>query len=353
MTADPITIPGRSLLWRLGLLQLAAGLYGLAVRVRNLAVLVPGVRYRSRLPVISVGNITVGGTGKTPLVRELVRILIGLGERPVILLRGYGGSARGPLVAGPSHTASQIGDEARMLLVSAGVPVVVSRRRVSGAVLIEKQALGTVIVLDDGFQHRWLRRDLDIVCIDGSSERSAGQLSSGRLLPHGVLREPLIPALQRADLFLINARNFTGLPREVLDKLLKLLPEEKPTITSTVDSLRVSGNNGVGELQPQAIVALSGIGNPEAYHATLIQAGFTLRDTVVLRDHQPIDPDTLKTALRIGVPVVLTEKDAARLGSPLPANVWVASISLCLKGEELLIERVREGIAKCRSEAKG
>src|SRR5215212_7721809 len=164
--------------------------YG-AVAARRLAQ--PGAR--AGVPVICVGNPTVGGAGKTPTAIAIARMLISAGEKPMFLTRGYGGSLAGPVMVQAEHSGREVGDEP--LLLARVSPTIVARDRAAGARHAEA-AGASVIVMDDGFQNRSLAKDLSILVIDGT--RGIG---NARVLPAGPLRAPLGPQLDRADALLI------------------------------------------------------------------------------------------------------------------------------------------------------
>lgn len=327
-------------------------LYGFFLVGRNaLFDSVPGLVYRSRLPVLSVGNISLGGTGKTPLVRYLVELLCHDQEQPVVLMRGYGGAAAGPIAVSDQMDASVVGDEAISLKRSGVDRVVVSRRRVAGSRWIESNDYGSVIVLDDGFQHRWLSRCLNIVCIDCSSAVSVDRFISGRVVPDGLLREPLAPALQRADVFVLSARA-PEINSQLEVRMRNWLPSDKPCFVSRVVGFSVHEISTGKDLEPQPVVALSGIANPGGFHCSLAKSGFVIREKIVLRDHARISEQVIKTASRHGVPVVITDKDAARLSPPYSGRLAIARIGIELSDPDKFIVSVRGAISKCRSEIK-
>src|SRR5205814_1648329 len=164
--------------------------YG-AVSVRRLAQ--PGTR--ADVPVICLGNLTVGGAGKTPAAIAVARLLIAAGEKPMFLTRGYGGSIARPVAVTAQHSAAEVGDEP--LLLARVAPTVVARDRAAGARLAKENG-ASVIVMDDGFQNPCLAKDLSILVIDGT--RGIG---NARIIPAGPLRAPLEPQLERAQAILI------------------------------------------------------------------------------------------------------------------------------------------------------
>src|SRR6185295_300855 len=172
------------------LLSPLAAIYG-SVAARRLA----QSGERTGVPVICIGNPTVGGAGKTPTAIAVARMLISAGERPAFLTRGFGGRLAGPVIVEPSHAAAEVGDEP--LLLARVAPTVVSRDRVAGA----RHAIAagaTAIVMDDGFQNPALAKDLSILVIDGT--RGIG---NGHVIPAGPLRAPLAPQLGRAHAILV------------------------------------------------------------------------------------------------------------------------------------------------------
>jgi len=293
-----------------------AGLYRVAVGWRNRRYDRPGASERAGIPVISVGNLTVGGTGKTPLVAWLTRHLLGLGRRPAVVSRGYGGRAgRGPLLVsrgeGPLRPASDCGDEPWLLARTlAGALVVVGVDRVAGAQLARREG-ADVVLLDDGFQHRRLARDLDIVLLDADDP-----FGGGRLLPAGLLREPP-DSLRRADLILVT--------RDPTPELLRSIQAETRRHNVAAPLLR-AGHRTVGFFDgagrplpgPARAVGFCGIGNPDRFRADLEASGLELVGFVPFSDHHVYSTAELSDLARRArdgdADLVTTEKDLARLG---------------------------------------
>lgn len=293
-------------------------------------------------PVISVGNITTGGTGKTPLVEYLVGRLLAAGSRPAILSRGYGRTTTGTLTvsdgSSPPADAGRAGDEpAQMARKFPGCPLVVDENRVRGARYLESRFRPDVIVLDDAFQHRALRRDLDIVVLGGERpDQSPG------LLPAGNGREPLA-SLRRADIIVLNQPDGTAYRGPAGKSLVRMRYEAGRFL------LRETGE----AISPDAIrtgrfVAFCGIGNPGSFSATLAGLGLVPEEMLVYPDHHRYgagEVGHIQDALeRSGAHyVVTTEKDAVRLdggGNPAPpfrARLAVALIEAVMTegGEEL------------------
>jgi len=259
-----------AVLARLGL-SIAGAAYSAAIRVRNSLYDKQILKTHSAgAAVISVGNITTGGTGKTPLVIWLVRYLAKQ-YRPAVLTRGY-------------KSNQGISDEASLLARACSkIPVIVNPDRVTGA----KEGIiqgANVLVMDDGFQHRRLARDLDIIAIDATCP-----FGYGRLLPAGLLREPL-SSLKRADAVIITRADQVN--RDRLDEIAQTLNAIKPSLviaTAVHKPLFLVDNHGA-ELQlthvkNKKVFAFCGIGNPDAFLSTLKSLGATVAGSSVYDDH--------------------------------------------------------------------
>lgn len=291
-------------------LEPLARVYG-AVAVARFKMAKP---YRCKLPVICVGNFTAGGTGKTPLCIYLAERLKALGERPVFLTRGYGGSAKGPLwVDEESHTAAVTGDEP--LLLARTAPTLVARDRRAGAQVIEARAVETrgagasVIIMDDGMQNPSLVKDLSIAVL--SAKRGLG---NGRVIPAGPLRAPFKFQLELCDAIAINDSDASGGPVAGAQSVEAVLrqnfngPMLRAHVVATEDMAWVCGAR---------VLAFAGIGNPQRFFDLL--AGAEFLECVVLRDHQMLsDIDArglLAKAVASGAKLITTEKDWVRLSS--------------------------------------
>ncbi len=271
-------------------------------------------------PVIVVGNISVGGTGKTPLVLWLAQCLHAAGLRPGILSRGYGGSERGPRRIDADADPAQVGDEPVMLAkrLSGKVPVLVSRRRVIGAQSLIASGCD-VVISDDGLQHYDLARDVEVAVVDGS--RGVG---NGWCLPAGPLREP--PArLAEVDFVVINGGGWQGdgWQMSVTPSTWLRLPAWEPVALDHQDAPTGS------------VHAVAGMGNPARFFAALRQLG------LVVLEHS--FPDHHRYRVRDLCfddpwPVVMTEKDAVKYChlSPPPATAlprWCLRVDACLPAE--------------------
>jgi tetraacyldisaccharide 4'-kinase len=314
--------------------------YGAAVSIRAVAYragILP-VRRLAR-PVVSVGNLTVGGTGKTPMVSWLARLLISQGKRVCVLSRGYGGTltTSGGIVSdGERLVASptEAGDEPFLLASSVGgLMVAVGADRYRTGLLAQKRLDPDVFILDDGFQHIRLHRDLNILLLDSSSP-----FGNKRLLPAGSLREP-VTALQRADLAVFtrwSAKRSVpdlGLPScRAVHRLQELI--------SLSDGRRVS----FAELGTRPVAAFAGIADPSGFFAMLQDMGLDLVAATPFPDHVTYGDTELLAIRRLretsGASLLITtEKDAVKLAAreDCPAGILAARLEMELLDPEPLL----------------
>jgi tetraacyldisaccharide 4'-kinase len=259
-------------------------------------------------PVIVVGNISVGGTGKTPLVIWLVEQLRARGFTPGVVLRGYGGSATTPRVVGRDSRVDEIGDEAALLRERSGAPVAVGADRVAAAQLLLAEGVN-LVVADDGLQHLRLGRQAEVAVIDG--QRGFG---NGWLLPAGPLRE--LPArLERVSAVVQNGLG----PRHWPDALpMQLAGTTLRSVDSSARRLELA------QLRAARVHALAAIGNPERFFASLRAAGL---DCVEHRfpDHYALrSPDI---CFEDALPVLMTEKDAVKCRPFANARHWYLPVT--------------------------
>jgi tetraacyldisaccharide 4'-kinase len=250
------------------------------------------------VPVICVGNLTLGGTGKTPVVREIARRL-----EAAVLARGYGGFLRGPVrVDAARHTAAEVGDEPLMLAGELGVWV--SRDRAAGA-RAAAEAGARLIVMDDGHQNPDVAKTLSLVVVDGETRDDEWPFGDGRVFPAGPLREPLQVGLARADAAVVL------LPTDVAAVDPELLAALAP-VPVLVARLTPAGPPPAG---PQ--VGFAGVGKPWKVERSLRAAGCELADFWPFPDHHVYDEPTLRRlaerAAQFGGGLITTEKDWARL----------------------------------------
>lgn len=233
--------------------------------------------YQSSLPVISVGNLTTGGNGKTPLCIYIAERLADFGKRPAILMRGYKGHARSAHRVGDQDSIALVGDEAAMLSQKFKTSVFVSKDRVTGAKLIESIGEHDLILLDDGFQHRWLNRNLNIIAVDVSSPDSVDRFLKGELLPTGRFREDRNRAWRRTDAVVFNTRSNEKLSDQTFQDLKTVIPQTIPIFkTSLVLNL---------ELKNKLAVAICGLGNPQGFIKSVSSFGFAEVIQKVFPDH--------------------------------------------------------------------
>jgi tetraacyldisaccharide 4'-kinase len=271
-----------------------------AVTARRIARTIPA---DPGLPVICVGNLTVGGTGKTPIVREILRLLHDQGLEAAGLSRGHGGRETGPLRVDPAHhTAVDVGDEALMLAHDG--PFWIARDRLAGA--HAARAAGVqVMVMDDGHQNPSLAKALSLVVIDGETRDEEWPFGDGAVFPAGPMREPLETGLARADAVILLLPADLAKPDP---ELLALFPN-KPVLIARLEAV----------VPPPAgrQLGFAGVGKPWKVERALVAAGCDLADFIPLPDHGRYGPETLKFLERrargLQAGLVTTEKDWIRL----------------------------------------
>jgi len=326
-----------------GLLHLFSWLYALCVGLRVFLYrvgLLPSVKVSSS--VVSVGNIVLGGTGKTPLVEWLCRFLAEEGYHPVILSRGY-------------KSREGEGDEFRLLRKNLpDVPHIARKDRVSAAREAIWRLNADVLVLDDGFSHLRLKRDIDIVILDATNP-----LGFGWLFPRGLLREP--PGnLSRADILVLSRTDqVEGTYLNRLIARLRFLFPRKPIISTihrplNIENLCTGEILDVDSLRGKAVLGFCGIASPDAFRRTLVQLGVNLLDFVPFPDHYDYDvaeeAQLIAHAQDIGAEaLVTTEKDAQRWKSASASPMPVFSLRIVIDfpaGSEALRERLKGLSAK-------
>lgn len=286
--------------------------------------------YRPEIPVVCVGNINVGGTGKTPTAIALIQFLQSLGHKPVTVSRGYGGDFEGPINVDPkTHAATEVGDEP--LLLAAFAPCVVAKDRALGAKMAESLD-ADILILDDGFQNPAIEKDLSIVVVD-----AALGFGNGHVLPSGPLREPLHVGLMRADLVL-----------SIGDTTAQKKFEK--SWGHAINVPRLEGSLSVLQMgmdfQGMQCLAFAGIGHPEKFFATLKSQGAELVKTVSLSDHQTLT-DTIMKRLEVdahtfGLQLVTTEKDAVRLPKKFRQKVLTLPVRLEITDNSALVKALKQ-----------
>ena len=303
--------------WLVPLLLPITGVFYLLSSARRLAFSLGLLKsYKIEKPVIVVGNIGIGGNGKTPVVVYLVELTKEQGFKPGVISRGYGGNAENyPYLLDESSTTSQAGDEPILIYQRCHVPVVVGADRVANAQMLIKQGCN-IIISDDGLQHYRLERDLEIVVIDG--KRLFG---NGLLLPAGPLREGTW-RLQQADLVIYNgsiSRHSTVLNDESLlmtlaaSELIHIKTGEKISLVSFLKRW-------------QAVNAIAGIGDPQRFFDTLQTLGFNLVKQQGFIDHKDFTTDDFNQ-FKTDLPLLMTEKDAVKCQAFAPENWWCLPVN--------------------------
>lgn len=303
--------------------------------------------YRSRLPVICVGNFTAGGTGKTPLTLHLCRQLMAKGQHPIALTRGYGGNVPGPYwIDAARDKAAAVGDEA--LLLAAVAPTMLARDREVGARAIENGPhTATAIIMDDGLQNPSLVKDFAIAVIDG--KRGFG---NGYTIPAGPLRAPLLFQLDLTDAIVVN---------EPVDSDGVLVEQLRHRFAGAVLRATAGPSEDTGWLKGAPVVAWAGIGAPQRFFALLASLGADLIAQRVFPDHHPLTPDEATSLLAMAdkgdALLVTTEKDMVRLSGAVGAAAEVRARSRVLpirlnfsSGDE---ERLGELVASAMLSRRG
>ena len=287
--------------------------------------------FRARIPVICVGNLNIGGTGKTPTAIALATRLIGRGLAVHVVSRGYGGRLKGPVEVNPAiHLAADVGDEP--LLIAAFTTTWVARDRHEG-VRAAQAAGADVVILDDGHQNPSVKKDLSIVVVD-----AARGFGNGRVIPAGPLREPISVGLQRADF------------------VLSIGAEREQETFSVGWGKHLRGARLVGRLATlptgsdwagMRVIAFAGIGHPEKFFATLRGLGAVIVRGEELDDHQLLGEPLLKRleaeALVHDAQLVTTEKDAVRLPDAYKRKVMTLPVRLEIE-DWAPIERALENL---------
>ncbi|WP_408870004.1 tetraacyldisaccharide 4'-kinase [Elioraea sp.] len=272
------------------------------------------------VPVICCGNVTAGGAGKTTVALDLIARLAAAGVGAHALLRGYGGSARGPLRVDPArHDSRVVGDEA--LLLADLAPTWVGADRAETARRAVADGAGA-IVMDDGLQNPTLEKTLALLVIDGTFG-----FGNGRVIPSGPLREPVAAAAARAHAAVLIGDDETGATR--------LLPDHLPVLRA-----RLVPGPGTSSLAGRPVLAFAGIANPRKFFDTLAEAGAIIVGRQTFADHYPYDDADIALILaeaeKLAAVPVTTRKDIVRVPPRFRDGIAVAGIGLAWEDEVAL-----------------
>jgi tetraacyldisaccharide 4'-kinase len=294
-TAPPLS-------WRLAA-SLYAGITALRRRLYRAGIL---RTHRIDKPVVVVGNVTVGGTGKTPLTIALIEALRARGIAAGVVSRGYGGTERGPLFVDHATSAAQVGDEPLLIHRRTHAPVAIGRDRVAAAQLLLRSAEVDVVIADDGLQHYRLGRDVEICVVDG-----ARRFGNERLLPAGPLREPL-ERLERVDFRVCNGGEPQG--GEIA---MRLVNDGAYRVDDALFRAEIAAFAG------QRVHAVAGIGNPARFFDALRAFGIEPVEHPFADHHAYTAADL---AFGDDAPVLMTEKDAVKCRAFAPTHWWALPV---------------------------
>lgn len=281
------------------------------------------------IPVISIGNLVMGGSGKTPTAIALAGILKEMGHTPHIITRGYGGCEKGPLLVNPEcHTARDVGDEA--LLLARAAPTWVDAKRIDAARCAQAKG-ASILILDDAHQNQRLKKDLSLIVVDGQQ-----QLGNGFVFPAGPLREFPAQSLVRADGVIWVERSLAAESR--IKKIESRVADSFNSIISILNSNSLHATLTPAydrKLLKTKVVAFSGLGFNQKFKDTLISQGFQIVHFEEYSDHHPYTEKDLETLLKIAqnykAKLVTTAKDLVRIPVRFRPHVHVVEIELEFK----------------------
>ncbi|MBR3676324.1 MAG: tetraacyldisaccharide 4'-kinase [Alphaproteobacteria bacterium] len=295
-------------------------LYGLATNLR-LKLVKP---QKAEIPVICIGNITAGGTGKTPVSISIAKMLATDMYHPIFVTRGYGGKLQNVLVNNKKHTAQDVGDEP--LLLAEQAPVVVNADRYAGAKLALKEG-ADVVIMDDGFQNPGLYKNLSFLVFDGHFG-----IGNGKIIPAGPLRETFENGIKRADALII-----LGKDKHNLAERTKL-----PIFYGHTETAQTAINQ-------ENVVAFAGIGHPQKFYHTLSQQGFNVVETFDFPDHHYYTKDEIEKILQrakeLQAEVYTTSKDFVKIPAIYHKSINVLEIAVVWNKPEELLQFIKNKIS--------
>ena len=295
-------------------------LYGLATNLR-LKLVKP---QKAEIPVICIGNITAGGTGKTPVSISIAKMLATDMYHPLFVTRGYGGKLKNVLVNNKKHTAQDVGDEP--LLLAEQAPVVVNADRYAGAKLALKEG-ADVVIMDDGFQNPGLYKNLSFLVFDGHFG-----IGNGKIIPAGPLRETFENGIKRADALII-----LGKDKHNLAERTKL-----PIFYGHTETAQTAINQ-------ENVVAFAGIGHPQKFYHTLSQQGFNVVETFDFPDHHYYTKDEIEKILQrakeLQAEVYTTSKDFVKIPAIYHKSINVLEIAVVWNKPEELLQFIKNKIS--------
>lgn len=288
--------------------------------------------YRAPLPVICVGNFTIGGSGKTPLALALAKAAKAEGFKPGFISRGHGGTTKVTCLATDTDTALSIGDEAMLLLRVA--PVAVGIDRLAGAKLLAEIGC-TIAIMDDGFQSRTISIDHSIIAVD--ARRGLG---NGYVIPAGPLRAQLRDQLPFADQIVVVGEGNAG------DGVVRIAARAGKPVARAILSPR-----NISKIKGQRVMAFAGIADPEKFYETLRFIGAIIVATRSFPDHHPYTDQELRSLMDDAGELVLvtTEKDAVRLPPDAQARAVIIPVQLHLLDDAMLKRALGEAVKRLKS----
>ncbi len=317
------------------------------------------IPYKACVPVICVGNVVMGGAGKTPTVITIVEMLKKMGHEPHVLSRGYGAIIKDYIKVNPDkHSYLQVGDEPLLLSKIASTWAGSNRVKTAKAAIANG---ATVLVMDDGLQNYSIEKDFSILVVD-----AVQGLGNKRIFPAGPLREPIEKALDKSDAIIV-----VGDDEKAQENIINSLRPyiDKGTLVQTLDSVDVTKHNNIGKtkkdiacfkallkcegkVEPKAVVAFAGLGYPDKFRNTLERNGYLVKDFIAFADHHPYTIPEIKKLLKIArqysTPLITTSKDFLRVPYKYRGKVDVLTVNLNFKNpiemEQLLLQKIKRRI---------